>query len=363
METRSSLQKRKPAVKQDQIADELRSRIVRGRIELGGKLPTRRELQAEFTASLQTVQGALDRLAEEGFICVRGSLGTRVTDRPPHLCHYGIVLSGYPPAGTDAEQNFPRYWTAMVNEAKALERRSDRRCTAYYGIDGHTDTEDFQRLTRDIRSHRLAGLIFPANPFQLRGTPVLETPDLPRVAVMSGPPKRGLATVTLDADQLFARALDHLAHRGRRRIALMASTDRSHESFKAMAERRSLQVEPFWMQACPYTAPQFARNIVHLLMHRGQEPLPDGLFIADDNLAEYAVAGLIDAGVRAGVDLDVVAHCNFPWPTPSPVSVTRLGFDARQILQACIDSIDAQRRGGFTRSPILVAPVFESEIP
>ena len=147
---------RKRAVKQDQITDALRARIVTGDLKGGAKLPTRKELETEFGASLQTIQRALDRLSDEGFVYTRGSLGTLVADSPPHLCHYGLAVPGYPTSCDPEELALPRYWTAMINEARSLEHQGDRRCTVYYGINGHTDSEDFQRLTRDVVAHRLA---------------------------------------------------------------------------------------------------------------------------------------------------------------------------------------------------------------
>jgi DNA-binding LacI/PurR family transcriptional regulator len=88
-----------------------------------------------------------------------------------------------------------------------------------------------------------------------------------------------------------------------------------------------------------------ARALAHLMVRRAQSDAPDGLVIADDNLLEYATAGIVDAGVRVPADLEVVAHCNFPWPTPSSLPVRRLGYDVRELLQDCLMSIDEQRQG------------------
>jgi DNA-binding LacI/PurR family transcriptional regulator len=90
---------------------------------------------------------------------------------------------------------------------------------------------------------------------------------------------------------------------------------------------------------------------------------PDGLVVADDNLAEAATAGVMASGVNAAADLDVVVHCNLPWPPPTMVPVARLGFDIGRVLRTAIDLVDDHRR---TDGPPAVVPVpaqFDWELP
>jgi len=98
------------------------------------------------------------------------------------------------------------------------------------------------------------------------------------------------------------------------------------------------------------------------MMRDGQVDRPDALLVTDDNLVEYATAGLVDAGVRVPTDMDVVVHCNFPWPTPSLVPVRRIGYDAAQMLRACLDIADVQRHGAPVPSPRTIPPLFEDEL-
>src|SRR6185295_6183072 len=100
---------------------------------------------------------------------------------------------------------------------------------------------------------------------------------------------------------------------------------------------------------------------VHLLMHRNDTKCPDGLVIWDDNLVEHALIGLIAAGVRVPDDVAVVAHCNFPWPPPSVLPVTRLGYSIRQALRTCLDVLDRQRRGETVPPATKIPALFEEE--
>jgi DNA-binding LacI/PurR family transcriptional regulator len=102
------------------------------------------------------------------------------------------------------------------------------------------------------------------------------------------------------------------------------------------------------------------RNVVHAMMRLPLGDRPDGLIISDDNQVEDATAGLLGAGVRVPEDLKVVAHTNFPWPTEAYVPVIRVGFSTTEIVHACVDLIDRQRRGQsvprLTTIPAAVAP-------
>ena len=343
-------------MKQEQIGVELRRRVVEGSLPPGSRLPTRRELEEEFDASLHTVQKALDQLMRDGFVVARGSQGTFVSANPPHLSHYGVVFPRYP-----GEAAFPRAWTALANEAMAMERERPGRFPIYYGMDGHSDTEDYQRLVRDVQAHRLAGLIFATKPFLLAGTPVVDEPNVPRVAIM-GPTDNAFPCVCQDVQSFIDRALGHLASRGRRRLAVLANTPNVVERFAAAAAARQMEHPPYWMQLASLHEPAFSRNCIHLLMRDGQRERPDALVIADDNMLEHATAGLVAAGVRVPEDVEVVAHCNFPWPTSSVLPVKRLGFDSRQVLRRCIESIDRQRGGEAMPGPMYVPAVFEDEL-
>lgn len=348
--------------KRTAILDTLRQRIVAGEWAPGSRLPIRAELEQEFGVSGFTMQRALDQLNRDGFTYGKRRWGTFVAENPPHLSRYGIVFPGRP-------GNLPvwvRFWTALVNEAANVQESISRQMPVFYGVDGHLDSEDYQRLLQELRHQRLAGLIFPSFPHALTDTPVMLDPGLPRVAIM-GPDERGahITPLVLDWPSFMDKALDYLAARGRRRIAmLMAPSERREfaEQFQRASAARQMETRPYWVQQISQIAPQGAQACVHLLLRGTAEERPDGLIIADDNLVEYAMAGAMDAGVQLGRDVDVVAHCNFPWPAPQGMAIRRLGFDARQLLESSIEIIDRQRRGEGGAGPVSVPAVFEDEI-
>src|ERR1019366_10630458 len=81
-----------------------------------------------------------------------------------------------------------------------------------------------------------------------------------------------------------------------------------------------------------------------------------------DNLLEGAMEGLLTAGIHVGTELDVVAHCNFPWLGATALPVQRIGFDTRRMLQTCMELIDRQRRNEAVPPLTTIEAVFEHEL-
>jgi hypothetical protein len=349
-----------------------------------------------FSASRVTVQKALDRLADEGFVYAKGRRGTWVAEHPPHLWHYGLVFPNRPSDG-----GWVRFWTALANEAERIgQQAAPRRMSSFFGVTSANGNTEYRKLLDAAQAHRFAGLIFAAPPpagmlaqlaaaeprqpsrdrqgavtplAHARGSGGVAASGMPVVAIMSGTGKLDFPIVDLDIYAFLDRALDYLKACGKRHIALMTVPFHGsayYERFRAALAARGLDTRPYWTQAVSPTSPICAKSSAHLLLNPDQRVRPDGLILSDDNLVEYATSGLIAAGARVPDELAVVAHCNFPWPTPSVIPVKRLGFDARQVLQLCVQRIDQQRRGGgagITARDVPavtdVLPVFEEELP
>lgn len=342
----------RPADRQELIVDELRRWIVNGHLEPGSRLPTRPEIEERFGAGTSTVQRALDQLKRDGFITSHGRNGTTVVNNPPHLARYALIFSDQP-----THRVRVNFWPALANEAMRLEQHNDFDVPLYYGVDGHTDAPDYQRLVNEVKQHRLAGLIFPAWPYPMEKDPLLLQKEVPIAVVGSVN-----GNIRLDAASFWRRACEHLAQQGRKRIACLTASD-SEEIHADIVEHTSafgLETRPYWWQIHNNRTPRGSVNAMHLMFLQGQPERPDGLIIFDDNLVEPATRGLLAAGMRPQ-DLDIVAHSNFPWSTPSELPVRRLGFHAREILLRSIEYIDAARRHEPLTEPLHIPARFEGE--
>ena len=347
-------------VRQKAIVERLRSQIVQSRLLPGSRLPTRNELEGKFRASLMTVQRALAFLESEGFVCSRGRNGTFVSEYPPHLWRYSLIFPHHP----TNERHWVRFWTALSNEAGRIQHTSRRRFDLCYDMDNPFKSDDYAKLESAIYNQRTAGIIFPVTPSRFVGTPVLDTPDLPRVGVMDRP-FHGVPAIALDSQAFIDRALDYFKSQGRRRIAaLMVPGQSGHfmDYFREAVARRDMEHRPWWLQVGYQQAAEWCANSVQLLLQGSANDRPDALMVTDDNLIEHASRGVIASGLRTPDDLDLVGHCNFPWPSASVLPLKRLGFDANEVLQRCIESIDLQRQGKKVPEVSVVSPRFENEL-
>jgi len=354
----SKMRSRGRATPSNDIVAGLRARILDGTFTAGQRLPTHVMIEKEFRSTPPTVAKALDVLKRDGFIRSEVGRGMFVTSRPPHQHHYALAMA----SGHD--EHLSQFYVALRNEAARFQS-SGNHFSIFYDIGGHTDTEDYQRLLGFVRSHRLAGLIFTESPFLLEGSPLLEEPGVPRVAIASEAAQAGVPAVYPNLDDFLPKALDHLAAHGRKRVAMLsAATEPRYDEFvKKMihaSSERGMICRPNWIHAVHGHAARWASNIAQLLMDSRERP--DALVILDDNIVEHTTAGIAASGVRVPTELEIVAHANFPWPTPSAVPVRRLGYDIGELLELCVARVDAQRRGEQPERLTLLPALFEEEV-
>jgi len=346
-------------IKQNFVFETLRDQILSGKYAAGAKLPVQTELATTFQASTPTIQQAIHRLANEGFVVARPRIGTVVAPKLRHLHNLALVLPNDP----IFDSYYSRFFTVLANSARYLQGEQDRPFGVFYDVNSHSDTEDRQRLMDLVNAHQLAGIIFGSAPYKLEGTPILEQTDIPRVAIMTKQVYPQVPAISYDMEAFLRRAFDHLQSRGRRRIAVLAPVeDQLQAALAAEVARRGLVCPPHWRLVLLPQSAVSACNCVRLLLQGPAGTRPDGLLILDDNLVEHTLAGVIAEQIRVPIDLEVVAHCNFPWPPNKMLPVTRLGFDSREVLRQCMHLIDRQRRGEPVPGLTHVAPVFEHEL-
>ncbi len=350
-------------VRRKDIVAALRTEIIEGIYKPGAVFPTRAELQKRFQTTPVTIQHAVDVLRRDGFVYSAARRATYVSQTPPHLFKYAMVFSN-PQAVLDRPGS--RFFQTLVTAAASYDgsEREPRKVAVFFSIDFERNNRESNAFLSSARAHCFAGCIFPEHPFVtgIARSPLCQVPGLPCVALMDSANDR-IGAVSLDGDSFINKALDALAARKRKRLAVLSNlTDPSVQSLIfSGAARRNMSIRPYWWLAVSISAPQFAHNAVHLLFAPTQNERPDALLITDDNLLEYAIAGIIAAGMRVPDDLDVVAHCNFPCPGPGVVPVIRLGYDSRAIIKACIKNIDMQRKGNRPSTEVVQA-VFEHEL-
>lgn len=351
----------------ESIADVLRRRIVEGRYLPGDRLPVRTELIRELGVCSSSLQKAQDALRREGFVEAARRRGTFVAPRPPHLFHIAMTFDDNAADGRWFEQT--RFLYALEQEAAAFSRSTPWTILPFNdttrmtrAIDASAvDTPASRDLNERASHRRLAGVIV-TNPYSLNaagfavGTPTVGfagTHDPPTTCV-----------VRLDPRRFIDRALDDLKSRGRRRVAMLTSSTaprvKVEHLYRAAADRGLLAQEP-WVQGVSLAESHWARHAARAIFLGRPGDRPDAIIVADEHLLDYALAGLGDQQVRVGRDVEVVTHCNFHW-TPRPaMTVRRLGYLTREVLNTAIALIVEHRESGKGRTAA-VEPRFEEEL-
>ncbi len=341
--------------KQGDILKELRLEIVSGKLTPGARLPTRSELQCRFHASNQTIQMAMNSLLRDGFVNASRLEGTMVAEKPPHLCHYGMV-SHIPFSGN-------RFTSTMQHAAMKMEEEGDCSFTYYCTEEGRVNSEGYKRLLSDVESYRVAGLIFITPPYFLADTPALLQPGLPRVMNCQREKPRNIPSVDFGHILFLEKSVDHLVRIGRRKIALIAGyLCREYMEYDIAYLMKRKVSQPLLTQNCSPSSPWSAHQAAMVLMGLSGKDRPDAVIIKDDHLLEPASEGLLKSKVRIPDDVTVVSLANFPEKAPSHVPITFLGLDCEYMLRCDIECLKAQREGRKFSQNAVIAPLFESEL-
>jgi DNA-binding LacI/PurR family transcriptional regulator len=244
------------------ILGDLKRRIIAGEFAPGARLPPRLDLTDEYRTTPVTMQRVVDRLVEDGFVCTVGRTGTFVSRRPPHLTVYGLVF----PYRDRPHMPWPLFWKLLRSEAATVAAERNLELTVSLGNETHEDVEAYEALLGNVRSRRFAGLVFASRPMYLRGSPLLEEPGIPRVALMAQAELPGVHAVTLQGP-LFPLLARKLRETGRRRLGLVVSPELEAlaETFAKSGEH-GCEFRPHWLVLSPYGFPGVARRAVEVLM-------------------------------------------------------------------------------------------------
>jgi DNA-binding LacI/PurR family transcriptional regulator len=259
----------------------------------------------------------------------------------PHHTRYLWVTS---------EQPGSIEWTLfLATILDVIERREtgiDGEIMPLVGVDGRANNPEYERLCEAVTHGSAAGLIL-MNSATVYLLPALQSPGIPRAAIFAPLPHAGLTR--LDVDALLDRAAAQLRKKRARRVAVISPHAQNIErSVKALVKQGFTKDRVWALQVTPVGCAQ----LTELLFDRVDRP--DAVFVTDDNLVAPFLAGLKRAKRKAGKDVYVLAHCNWPRPIGIAEGVEHIGFDVREILGAAKECIDAQRAG--QASPTRVVP-------
>jgi hypothetical protein len=351
----------------DTVANTVRTRVLEGIYAPGGRLPTAQSLAKELGASYVTILRGMEVLRDEGFITSHPRRGTFVTAHPPNKNECALVFPIKDDPAILAAQPF---WNLLFQEARQNHGNTApwRVEPWFYEVDP-ADPEKL-RLSKDhvqtIAEGAIAGLIFPFNPMDLRGTPTLDQPGISRVTV-DRVDLPGVSRVTPDHAALITGVLDRVQDAGCSRVAVVVAAGMLHDGelkggeafIREAAADRGLQMRPYDLLALDLPVNEsMLRRYIHMMLSHPAADRPDALVLVDDHFVADATAGVIDAGLTVPDELKIFTYCNFPQKPKCPIPIRCFGYDVQQLLKQFVDVVDKQQKDG-TVSHSKLQPIFE----
>lgn len=332
-------------MRNEEIILDLRRRIVSGEFQPGNALPRRHELLSRYQASNVTVQRAVNQLAQEGFINSRGSKGMFVSDNPPNLFRFGVVL---PPNHHELEVNGDTQWRALERAIEEISRERPEYSFALYHIDRYSapDLPEFRRLVEDLELGLIAGVICsgPLNaeillslkPFRV----VLHSP--PREDVIPAP------VMKYNYRQLAQMAVERLLLRGASRVAILLAaqtTEKTVVDMEQCVRAGGIICRPEWVHGIHHLPEGVweASRLIRLLRAPAQPERPDGLIVFNENLLPPVLTALRECGIVPGREMQIVSHCNIPLTRELPEGLDYIGFNAKSLLLHSVDRLRQSR--------------------
>jgi DNA-binding LacI/PurR family transcriptional regulator len=348
---------RNPGGRAGEIVNVLRGRIISGEYPRGGQMPTFDQMVGEFGLSRATVQLAIRHLREEGFVTSMDRRGLFVVENPPHLCRFGLVFPSAP-----GERRWTRFAAALQAEALVLERqRAALSFELHHDVAARGDPAHSRAVIEAALHHRVAGLVLVRGTGHLVAEGNLLESGIHCAGINYDPDELpGVPLVNTDPEMFYRKALLRLGEMGRKRVAIVTGSPKIVATPEMFA-RAGLHTKDHWLcRVSPES--EGAPNVVQLLFDYEKEERPDALIIGTDALVEDALGTLHQMEMLVGRDLDVVAHCNWPWPVRSPLPIERLGFHMHDFLDAAMRAISLQREGEAFAPLCRVPAVFENEL-
>jgi DNA-binding LacI/PurR family transcriptional regulator len=343
-----------------QVAAHLRKRIATGALPVGARVPTHRQLAADYGVSIITINKALAGLVSEGVLYSRVGRGTFVAVRPaPNESSpsteklLGFVLR---------DLNSP-FFSLIAHSA---QQRAD---ALGYGLLFSSSSNRLDREEEQIKRFRelgAQGLIIGSMSRTYRisdSIRALHDSGFPYVMV-SYTEGDDVPFIGLDLDRAGYLIGQHLASLGRRRFGFVGDKfgslmfeARSGGYRRAVAEH-GLTVDPAFVFEYPYEGEwNDYRSGYAVGQHIAELPVrPDAMFVFNDIGALGLQDGLLDAGVRVPDDVAVVGLDDIELASRARVPLTTIRQPVERIGGMAVERLLARLRGEPTPTRELLAP-------
>lgn len=342
-----------------QVAADIRRKIVAGELQIGAQLPPHRELATRYRVSLITINKALSGLVSEGILNSRVGRGTFVAARPTSTAGgrpstmLGFVL-----------RDLSSPFFSLV--AHAAQQRADELGFALFFSSTSNRLAREEEQIRRFRDLGVQGLIIASMSRTYRISETIQQlhdQSFPYVMV-SYTHGDEVPFVGLDLSQAGYIATEHLIALGHRRIGYIGDKlgsimfeVRAAGYRRAMAEH-DLPIDPRFIFEYPYTGEWNDYRSGYAVGERvaALPERPDAFFVFNDLGALGLMDALLDRGLRVPDDLAIVGLDDIEQAARARVPLTTVRQPTERIGAVAVDTVRSVLLGGHPATRQLFFP-------
>ncbi len=325
-----------------QLADQVREKILLGKLAAGTKLPPTEELARFWHTNIRNVQQALSLLAKEGLLSRMPGRGTIVRARAAHLTRIGMYVTR-----ELCLDSIARFSHEVMS---ALTMRMDRFDIKHdLWMDprppGAWDTE-WTDLTEAIRRREMQGVIAVSVSVTLRKW--LDALQVPVAYLGDFLP----TSVNLDTRQYLELSLRRLKEQGCRTVGwitgLSPGATRYFDEFMDLTKAMGLRVKSEWV--CAATSELPSRDCEPLGYDKfraiwRQNVRPEGIVVEDDVVGRGVISAILAQRVRVPEEVKMVFQANAEIPLVCPFPATFVEVSCGEVAEALLQQVQRSYRG------------------
>ncbi len=321
----------------EEVADRLRGMIGTS-LHPGDRLPTVRELMADFGVSMTSLRAAQAVLAHEGLIDIRHGSGATVVERPESTNPRRIgILSELELLDPRISPHFRA--TAAGIRACCAERGLETQLYVGHAEPGHgrSDEPTCPQFWSDIKEGKLAGAVILDTPATEAWYCRLQNCSIPMVGALTN------YEANVDFEGITATAVRSLAEQGCRNLGLL--TWHSTEPFLTAVKAAGVSTCDAWIRSDLDPAVRGTGWEEFREIWASRNGRPDGLVILDDMLYADAQLAILELGVQIPQDLRIATLVNRDASPPVRLPVTAFEIDPTERANMLVDMLEQRMRG------------------
>ena len=340
-----------------QVALDIRQKIMAGEMAVGSQLPPHRELAVQYDVSMITINKALSGLVSEGILHSRVGRGTFVALRPADSesakTTLGFVL-----------RDLSSPFFSLV--AHAAQQRADE---LGYGLLFSSSSNRLDREDEQIRRFRdlgVSGLIIASMSRTYRiseSIQALHETSFPYVMV-SYTDGADVPFVGMDLDSAGYLATQHLLAMGRQRIGYVGDKFGSimcelrGRGYRRALEQSGIAVDPELQFEYPFEGEWNDYRSGYAIAERvaSLTDKPDAMFVFNDLGALGFLDGLLDRGIQVPEEIAVVGLDDIELAGRARMPLTTVRQPVERIGAMAVDTILARLRGESPATRQILSP-------